>query len=160
MFLIVSIKLCYTKYKNSPCVVAKSWPSLMWPHGLQPARLLLSMEFSGQKYWSRLLFPSPGDHPYLGIEPASPALTGIFSTTDPSGKPVPKNSLTERINLWGIKIYKSSLKCADLAQVISRYKADVLHVTVLYSSGVLPWFFSSNIFVQLLSILKHTSKST
>ena len=34
----------------------------------------LSMEFSRQEYWSRLPFPSPGDLPNPGIEPASPAL--------------------------------------------------------------------------------------
>ena len=32
----------------------------------------LSMEFSGQKYWSELLFPSPGDFPNSGIEPRFP----------------------------------------------------------------------------------------
>ena len=43
------------------------------PHGLQPARLLLSMEFSRQEYWSRLPFPPPEDLFDPGIEPASPA---------------------------------------------------------------------------------------
>ena len=44
----------------------------------------LSMEFSRQKYWSRLPFPSAGDIPNSGIKPASPvppALTGKFFTT-------------------------------------------------------------------------------
>ena len=40
----------------------------------------LSMEFSRQKYWSRLLFPTPGDLPNLGIKPMSPALAGGFFT--------------------------------------------------------------------------------
>ena len=35
---------------------------------------LRSMGFSRQEYWSRLPFPSPGDLPNPGIEPASPAL--------------------------------------------------------------------------------------
>ena len=34
----------------------------------------LSMEFSRQKYWSRLPFPSPGDLPDPGTKPESPAL--------------------------------------------------------------------------------------
>ena len=34
----------------------------------------LSMEFSGQEYWSELPFPSPGDPPDPGIKPRSPAL--------------------------------------------------------------------------------------
>ena len=33
----------------------------------------LSMGFPRQEYWSGLPFPSPGDLPNLGIEPASPA---------------------------------------------------------------------------------------
>ena len=33
-----------------------------------------SMEFSRQKYWSGLPFPSPGDLPNPGIKPVSPAL--------------------------------------------------------------------------------------
>ena len=41
------------------------------------------MGFSRQEYWSGLPFPSPGDHPSQGIEPAfpeSPALAGGFFT--------------------------------------------------------------------------------
>ena len=44
----------------------------------------LSMEFSGQEYWSELPFPSPGNLPNPGIEPASlmsSALAGGFSST-------------------------------------------------------------------------------
>ena len=43
-----------------------------------------SMEFFRQTHWSGLRFPSPGDLPNPGIEPASlmsPALVGWFSTT-------------------------------------------------------------------------------
>ena len=48
------------------------------------------MEFSRQEYWSGLLFPSSGDVPDPGIQPASlasPALAGRFFTTEPPGKP-------------------------------------------------------------------------
>ena len=44
-------------------------------------RVPLSVEFSRQEYWSALPFPSPGDLPNPGIEPASPALAGRFLTT-------------------------------------------------------------------------------
>ena len=50
----------------------------------------LSMEFSRQKYWSDVPFPSPGDLPDLGIKPmspASPVLTGRFFNTEPPRKP-------------------------------------------------------------------------
>ena len=42
------------------------------------------MEFSRQEYWNGFPFPSPGDLPDPGIEPASlvsPALAGGFFTT-------------------------------------------------------------------------------
>ena len=55
------------------------------PHGLQPSRLLLSMGFPGQKYWSGLPFPSPGDLLDTGSKhksPESPALAVRFFTTD------------------------------------------------------------------------------
>ena len=45
------------------------------------------MGFPRQEYWSGLPFPSPGDLPDLGIEPASPALAGGFFITEPPGNP-------------------------------------------------------------------------
>ena len=44
-------------------------------HGISQARILEQTEF-----------PSPGFLPLPGIEPASPALTGGFFTTEPPGK--------------------------------------------------------------------------
>ena len=44
----------------------------------------LIMEFSRQKYWSGLPFPTAGDLPNSGIEPvslASPVLAGRFFTS-------------------------------------------------------------------------------
>ena len=46
----------------------------------------LSMEFSRQDYWSRLLFLSPGDLLDPGTEHESPALADRFYTTEPPGK--------------------------------------------------------------------------
>ena len=40
------------------------------------------MGFSKQEYWNGLPLPSSGDLPNPGIEPASPALTGRFFTTE------------------------------------------------------------------------------
>ena len=48
----------------------------------------LTTGFSRQEYWSGLPFPSPGDPPDPGIEPASPALAGGFFTTEHQGSPV------------------------------------------------------------------------
>ena len=42
------------------------------------------MEFSRQEYWNGLPFPTPGDLPNPGIEPAdlaSPTLAGRYFTT-------------------------------------------------------------------------------
>ena len=46
----------------------------------------LFMELSKQEQWSRLSFPTPGDLPDPGIQPASPALAGGFFITMPPGK--------------------------------------------------------------------------
>ena len=47
-----------------------------------------SMGFSRQEYWSGLPFPSPGDLPYPGIEPRSPAFQANALTSEPPGKPM------------------------------------------------------------------------
>ena len=48
---------------------------------------LLFMHISGQDYWSELSFPSPGDLPYPGIEPMSPALQADSLPPEPPAKP-------------------------------------------------------------------------
>ena len=48
----------------------------------------LSMGFSKQEYWIGLPFPSPGDLPYPGIEPRSPALWADALSSKPPGKPM------------------------------------------------------------------------
>ena len=47
-----------------------------------------SMEFSRQKYWNGLPFPSPGDLPNPGIKPKSPALRADSLAAELSGKPL------------------------------------------------------------------------
>ena len=62
---------------------------------LQPPRTVarqapLSLEFSRQEYWNRLLFPTPGDLLDPGIKLwslASPALADGFFTTQYPGSP-------------------------------------------------------------------------
>ena len=48
----------------------------------------LPVVFPRQEYWNGLPFPFPGDLPNPGLEPASPALAGRLSTTEPPGKPI------------------------------------------------------------------------
>ena len=47
-----------------------------------------SMGFPKQEYWSGLPFPSPGDVPDPGVEPAPPALVDGYFTTEAPGKPL------------------------------------------------------------------------
>ena len=54
------------------------WTAALWAP--------LSVGFSKQEYWSGLPFPSPGDLPDPGIEPASPALQADFLLSEPPGK--------------------------------------------------------------------------
>ena len=66
------------------CSVAQLYPALCDAH-----QALLSMEYSRQEYQSELPFPSPGNLPTTGIEPASSvslALAGRFFMSEPPGK--------------------------------------------------------------------------
>ena len=48
----------------------------------------LSMGFSGQKYWSGLPFPSPGDLPSPGIKPRSPHCRQVLNHMSHQGSPL------------------------------------------------------------------------
>ena len=71
-------------------VYLQSCPTLPWPHGLWPTRLLCLWDSFRQEYWSGLSFLSLGDLPDPGIKPGSlvsPALVGRFFIIAPLGKP-------------------------------------------------------------------------
>ena len=73
------------------------------------ARQALSMGLSRQEHWSGLPFPTPGDLPDPGIEPASlisPALAGGFFTTSATWKPW---RVFKYMLFWGLKIHKHVL---------------------------------------------------
>ena len=78
LFMLVAMKL---KVKSLSCVRVFATP---WTVDYQAPQ---SMEFSRQKYWSGLLFPSPGDLPNPGIEPRSPSLQAYALPSEPPGKP-------------------------------------------------------------------------
>ena len=66
------------------CWVTSVVSNFLWPLWTIACQAPLSMLFSRQEYRSGLPFPSPGDLPNPGTEPASctsPALTGRFFTT-------------------------------------------------------------------------------
>ena len=64
---------------TSVCVSLLNHAQLFRLHGVQPVRLLCPWNFPRQEYWSKLLFPSPGDLPHPGIEPASLASSALAS---------------------------------------------------------------------------------
>ena len=72
----------------------------------------LSMGLPRQEYWSRLPFPSPGDPPDPGIEPASRVsyIAGGFFTNEPRGKP------WMLINRRQLNTLRSTHQCCSLAR--------------------------------------------
>ena len=86
IFFILYYLVKTTKLSGGGGLVAKSCPTLATPWTVV-YQAPLSMEFSRQEYWSRLLFPSPGDLPNPGIKPGSPALEADALTSEPPGKP-------------------------------------------------------------------------
>ena len=85
----------------------------------------LSMGSARQEYSSESPFPSPGDLPDPGTEPASPALVGRFFTTEPPKK------LSKRVYLW-TNIFKLFLKikkiiCRDCSTTYSNLPELLFH---------------------------------
>ena len=80
------------------CLFAQSCPDSLWPHGLQPTRLLCPWRFSRPGYWSGLPCPPPWDLSNLGIEPRSPALQVDSLPSEPPGKP--KNTGVGSLSLF------------------------------------------------------------
>ena len=69
------------------CSVAWVLSDSLWPYGLQPTRLLLSMGFSRQEYWSGLSCSPLGDLPDPKTELTFPVLQADSWPTEPPGKP-------------------------------------------------------------------------
>ena len=73
--------------RKKKVLVARSCPTLcaLWTVARQAP---LSVEFSRQRYWSGLPFPSLGNLPDPGIEPRSPTLQADSLLSEPPGKPM------------------------------------------------------------------------
>ena len=71
LLLLLSLQVAFNSFVN-PWTVAHQTP--------------LSVGFPRQASWSVLSFPLPGDLPDPGIQPTSPALAGVFFTTEPPRK--------------------------------------------------------------------------
>ena len=95
----------------------------LWPHGLQPTRLLCPWGFSRQEYWSGLPCPPPGDLPNPGIEPRFSALQVDSLPSEPQGKSNNDSELPKFLRLengdnssssyprgiWKITLYKKNI---------------------------------------------------
>ena len=84
-FPLVCVCVCVcvcTRARASAYTHAQSCPTLC---DIMNCSLLgsSSMGFPRQECWSGLPFPTSGDLPHPGIEPAFPALAGGFFTTEP-----------------------------------------------------------------------------
>ena len=77
----------------------------LWPHGLQPTRLLCPWDFPGKNTVVALPFLPPGDLPHPGIEPGPPS---EFFTTVPPGKP---NSIIDQAFIPRLDCLTCTLPC-------------------------------------------------
>ena len=60
---------------SAACVPSRSVASdTLLLRGLSPAKVPLSVRFSGQEYWSGLPCPPPEELSHPGIQPTSPAM--------------------------------------------------------------------------------------
>ena len=83
-----------------PCSVMSD---SLWPPWTVAHQVPLSIELSRKEHWSGLPFPSPGDLPDPGIEPASPvslALVAGFFTTEPTEKVLSAKYLLKYIYIF------------------------------------------------------------
>ena len=66
-FIIISVNL----FSCCCCLVAKSYPTLLWPHGLQSTRLPCPWNFPGKRtgvgyrLFLQRIFPTQGSNPHL-----------------------------------------------------------------------------------------------
>ena len=97
----------------------------------------LSMGFPGQKYWSGLPFPSPGDLPNPGIEPA---LAGRFFTTEPPGKPEIMD--TKHLTQW---LHTGIIKCYLLSQFSPHFLFSLFGTETSFHSNPLRHPITSNL---------------
>ena len=104
-------------------------------NSLQPPRTVacqapLSIEFSRQEYWSRFPFPSPGDLLDLGIKLASPALAGIFFTTEPT---VEYYSAIKKNEIMPFVVTQMDLEVITLSEIPYRERSVSRNITNMWN---------------------------
>ena len=104
----------------------------------------LSMGLCWQEYWSRLLFPPPGDLPYPGSKSASlvfgvsPSLTGRFFTTGTSLQYSCLESLTDG-GAWKAAVHGVAESRTGLSDFTFTFHFHTLEKKMPTHSSVLAW---------------------
>ena len=78
----------------------------------------LSMGFSGQEYWSGLLFPSPWDLPNPEIKPQSPALQADSLLAESPGNTLVQIDLIQQLFVDDLICYIIPLKNQGETKII------------------------------------------
>ena len=86
----------------------------------------LSMGFSRQEYWSGLPFPSPGNRPHPGMEPAPPALAGGFLTTSTNWEAQNNDKCHTEVSLH---FFRGDAKMLFLGLWVGTFKGGLLQLT-------------------------------
>ena len=76
----------------------------LWPHGLQPTRLLCPWQFSGQEYWSGMPCPPPEDSQSTDQTHIF-HIAGGFLTTWAKGKGIPYDRINLHFKSYCLKVW-------------------------------------------------------
>ena len=87
-----------------------------------------SIEFSRQEYWSGVPFPSPGDLPGPGIEPVSLTLWADTLPSEPPGKPLWENGVSNVDLLECFRVYMTSLMQVNIVRGNINWKSGYLQI--------------------------------
>ena len=115
-------------------LVAKSCLTLVTPWTVA-CQAPLSMGFSRQEYWSGLPFPSPGDLPDPGIEPASPALQADSYQLSYEGSPSSVRSLKKQ----------ESSKKKSTSALLSMPKSLTVWISTNYGKFLKRWEYQTTL---------------
>ena len=127
-------------------LVTQSCPTLSWPHGLQPTRLLCAWGFSRQEYWNGLPCSPRGDLPNPGIKPKSPALQVDSLPSEPPGKHREIKSLIY-INFQQDIIYKHFESLCRTPETKAFY---IIHPSIKIIKSKINWHKKKNYLVQYI----------
>ena len=100
----------------------------------------LSMEFSGQAYWSGWPFPSPGDLPNPGIEPGSPALQVDSLLSEPTEEPNQDSTIVQLLGSTKDTFVAMKLKGDQYAKAVCYSVATFSSMIPIQSRGKVEFY--------------------